>query len=329
MNNDWYCLHVFLSDHEAGTEFLLDWLQPKVRQLGETGASRGWFFLRYWHGGPHFRIRWKGLHGETRQSLHADAVQAAQHWSASNPPSREAYYALHTFDGQPEDVASLPWWDEGSVAELPYEPEWDRYGGELGTEVNEALFELSSNISLAVIRASQHDLSRRISLALPLMSASVLAFDPKGSSLREFFQRYANYWQAIAGDSAASPHALAGVAQHAQALRAQIVRIAAGSPAKGAEAMWVQGLQQAFRRFDALREAGQLRSPLFAGPVRDARQFEDAVFSMLSSQIHMMNNRLGFAPAHEYLLAQSLIRAADLLRSQDSQAQIALATAIA
>jgi hypothetical protein len=60
----------------------------------------------------------------------------------------------------------------------------------------------------------------------------------------------------------------------------------------------------------ARRAAGQLSSPFNGIVVTDDATYEASALNMLASQIHMLNNRLGLAPAQEILLAQGLSLAA-------------------
>ena len=45
--DDWFALHVFLSDFARADRFLLDWVGPTLRKLLREGAARSWFFLRW------------------------------------------------------------------------------------------------------------------------------------------------------------------------------------------------------------------------------------------------------------------------------------------
>jgi len=302
-------LHIFLSDPQRGTAFLLDWLQPYQAKLRNEGHTGHWFYLRYWHGGPHFRVRFAGLNADQQEQLLADARKAAVRWSSPAPPRRAVYYSDHRFDGQPQDTGTLPWWDEGSVVSMDYEREWVRYGGAKAMHANEALFELSSTLSLAIIKASADNFGNRIALALPMLSASLLAFDPTGARIAPFFTRYAAYWRGVAGETATGALRVITNGSHRAALDAQIERLRDFTGGSSAEAVWVRGLRQSIARFEELYRAGELQSPLHGGVVRTREDYEDAVLAMLGSQMHMMNNRLGFGPAHEYWFATTLTAA--------------------
>jgi hypothetical protein len=312
MNETWFCLHVFLSDQQASNDFLLEWLGPKVRAL----HAERWFFLRYWHGGPHVRIRWKGLDAECRAQVLSEAAAVVPRWASRAPPTRENYYGTHSFDGEKLNVADLPWWQEGSVISLQYEPEWVRYGGIHGLPVNETLFELSSSIALAVLQGSKNNLSQRASVALLLMSAAVLAFDTSGRGQAAFFRRYAHFWRTKAGGKPTTVPQIAGAAAIVAALGEQRARFRAGMRANSAETLWWSGLRRGFEQFASLANQGLLRDPWHGGYISNSTEYDDAILNMLGSQIHMLNNRLGFGPLHECSFAECLANAAAYMDSE-------------
>ncbi len=52
---DWVSVHVH---YQTGLDRLLtEAVDPLIRRLGEEGLHNGWFFLRYWDGGTHLRLR--------------------------------------------------------------------------------------------------------------------------------------------------------------------------------------------------------------------------------------------------------------------------------
>ena len=59
-------------------------------------------------------------------------------------------------------------------------------------------------------------------------------------------------------------------------------------------------------RFEDVAAHEELVSPLDGTPVTAAAQLTTAVGSMLTSQLHMLNNRIGLSPINEYHLACSL-----------------------
>lgn len=313
---DWFALHIFLSDAAAADRFLLDWVTPQVRQLMGNGSASGWFFLRYWEGGPHLRVRLRGLSPAARTQLLADARAAVPAYLSAQPPTREAYYRNHFFDGQPMDLAQLPWYDEGSVEVLPYEPEWRRYGGTAGLPVNEQLFDLGSTLALGLVRASPGDVSRRLQLAASLMPLFALAWQSDLAGVARFLDDYVAYWSLSSAQVKAfnaPAHAPAPTAEQCQRLAQQLQGARDGATVRSPAALLMAGLDAALAQWAIQRHQGLLVSPITGAPVADDAQHRLALQAMLASQLHMLNNRLGLAPMQEVALARSLARTAHAL----------------
>jgi lantibiotic biosynthesis protein len=125
-------------------------LAGPLRELaGEALASRladDWFFIRYRDERPHVRVRFHGeprrLIGELQPRLYAWAADLMERGACQS-------LALDT-----------------------YERELERYGGELGMEVGEAVFGVDSRVVLELLRL---DLSRAI--AVPRALLCVLTLD--------------------------------------------------------------------------------------------------------------------------------------------------------
>ncbi|WP_326542871.1 lantibiotic dehydratase C-terminal domain-containing protein [Pseudorhodoferax sp.] len=322
----WFALHVFLSDAAQADRFLVEWAGPAVRALLHEGHARAWFFLRYWEGGPHLRLRLQGLPDDARQALLARARDAVRSHLSTRPPRREDYYRHHFFDGQPRDPGELPWYDEGSVLVQPYEPEWRRYGGPQGLPVNEALFDLGSTVALGLIRASPGDVARRLTLAASLMPLFAAAWAADIDGVARFLEDYVAYWSASSAQvrdfaAVAAPGTAPTPAQCA--LLQRQLRSARDRPAptaRDAATLLAAGLEGAVAQWTSLRERGLLVSPVTGRPVADDADHRRSLQAMLASQLHMFNNRLGLAPLQEVALARGLARTARALACQDAEA---------
>ena len=118
---NWLSLHVFLSDPVRTERYLRERLHPAIQRWRADRLLDRWFFIRYWEGGPHLRIRLAGPIAENE--AHATAVLSDRiaEFCADVPPTRDEYYRGHTFDGQPVVVDDLPWYAEGTVANIGYQ----------------------------------------------------------------------------------------------------------------------------------------------------------------------------------------------------------------
>ncbi|MFE9451717.1 thiopeptide-type bacteriocin biosynthesis protein [Streptomyces sp. NPDC006739] len=126
---------------------------PVVRSL--DGAP--WFFIRYWQGGPHIRLRVGDLSPAEfdrverllRERLETSGRPAAGESSISEETYRaEARLLARNESGGDRHVQAL---HAPGVHRAVYEPETARYGGPELMQRTEQLFQLSSELVLAVL----------------------------------------------------------------------------------------------------------------------------------------------------------------------------------
>jgi thiopeptide-type bacteriocin biosynthesis protein len=310
----WLSLHVFLSDVPQTERFLDEQLAPLVRRWRDDGALAHWFFIRYWEGGPHVRVRLSGdIAGQAAQ-VQALLREAAHRYLVADPVSREVYYRAHQFDGVKKDPATLPWHEQGSVELIDYEPEIQRYGGEAALAASERLFCESSDIALGAVRSTLGDMPRRLSLSFGLMAASILATRVSVEAMASFFRNYAAFWAGhstlnatLAGRLNGNHPVPPGQVETLQRLVRQANR---AEQARDMHTAWMDGVAGLVDELAALRARGELVSPFTGQPVKDEQAYGFAVQNILSSHIHMLNNRLGIVPTAEMVLAAALHRAA-------------------
>jgi len=311
----WLSVHVFLADPGLQERYLAERLAPCLRTWRADGLVTQWFFIRYWEGGPHLRIRLAGDIADHAASVVAALQKDIDTWRSPAPPERDDYYRAHAFDGVEVDAASLPWYPEGSVELIDYVPETQRYGGAQALLANEELFELSSELALSLCRTAPQAMNARLSLAYSLMAAGALATGLPIAGLGQCFQRYAAYWaqhsaqtRALAERLAAQP-AAASADQVGVLLRLAQAR-ASGSDPRNAAAAWAGGVAGLVAQLKRLQEQRSLYLPYDGALAGDEQGYELTVHSIVGSQLHMLNNRLGIVPPAELVLATSLARAA-------------------
>jgi hypothetical protein len=282
----WRAFHLFVAPSEPVEALLVDIVED-IRALAPPGGS--WFFIRYLEGGYHLRIRVRdfplsdfgALVTRTRERAAARLGRAVR------------------------------------VALVAYEPEVQRYGGPAAIAENEALFERSSELALRIIAASQAQPPRRINLAVELMLAVPAALNLDAAGAARFFDGYAASWLTIFGvDAAALGETDLVLSSGTVALRLAGLADGAAAPATPGT-VWKAALGRSIARFGDIAEQGALVSPFTGERVKDAADLRIAVGSMLTSQLHMLNNRLGLSPNQEYHLARNL---ANALRNVSSEA---------
>lgn len=314
--SSWRAWHVFIADRANTDRFLLEVVAPEIARLATVQQLDRWFFIRYWENGPHIRLRVDGADDQTFLALGSHLRQHAPEYAASDVSADTRFDPAAKFDGWHADPSAVPWFGQGEVHEIAYEPELRRYGGPNGLQVAEALFGLSSETAIRVVGATAGDFARTETIALHLTVATLMAVTPDYAARIDFLDRMAASWRGFAPDAMVAEQsareqflATRGAMQSfASRLTAPALSNEHWSPFVLAYAAAVRAGLAELRK---LASAGQLISPVMGIPTRNDGETEAAIKSIALSLIHMMNNRLGMTPLHEYRFAQMLVWASE------------------
>jgi thiopeptide-type bacteriocin biosynthesis protein len=294
----WTSLHCFVSWRtEHIDEFLTDVLAPLLDGLRAEGRITDWFFIRYWQGGPHMRVRFRSADARTAAFVGARLAElvAAMPYPAIEIESDRYYAAL---GGQA--AASTAWHPHGEVVGIPYEPETERYGGVPALPVAEEVFCRSSEIAVAVVAATPVGRARLTAATeLVMATATALGLDRQGAA--RWLRAHAASWR-WARETAMLP-AVEAQARAARVFEAQgpalgrrwesVARRVAGEP-DSAVAAWAASVADARRRLEG----------------DDAAPAAARWLWVWASQLHMLFNRLGVTPEEERSLCWVIASAA-------------------
>ncbi|UCH93774.1 MAG: thiopeptide-type bacteriocin biosynthesis protein [Candidatus Aminicenantes bacterium] len=182
-------LAAYLYYAEPWEEFLIEAVQPFVRSVLEEKLADRFFFIRYWHQGPHIRLRFQGEKKRLESRVKPWLVSYFNRYFKEKPSHR----------AEPAQGSELPeahqWFPNHSIRFIPYEPEIERYGGSAGILLAEKQFEISSNVVLAVIRESKewyYDRALGAAIQLHLGFAFALGMDLKETTA--FYSHIFRMW---------------------------------------------------------------------------------------------------------------------------------------
>ena len=283
----WLSAHLFFTDDSIYAEgcdrVLLESVQPLAEDWRQLG--RRWFFIRYSEGGLHVRLR---VFGPTP-------------WleEVARPAIEKAATESHRIE---------------RLTFVDYEPEVERYGGPHGVVMAEELFHQSSIAALELLRKIEpEDRSARFGKALLAMLVQLHTFFGDRDAATAVVDGYGtNYLRAQVPDAREQELWMeafrSGFDRQADRL-AQYVEVAWEALDQGEE------LTPELDRFrDAMqRHAAALRR-LFEGglllveghAVAESLETKQRV---VSSYLHMMNNRLGVTIREECYLSVLIQRA--------------------
>jgi hypothetical protein len=291
--DNWISVHVH---HHGDLDAILTrHVAPITRSLIDSERALSYFFIRYWNGGPHLRLR---ILPNTREDERALAEEVAETiteqigWHPAPNGAREAYLAqaalLRQRSGPStgELEAVEPFHSDSSVEQRDYEFEAYRFGGWAARGGAEALFFESSEIARAIVGHTLGDLNQRLGWAILLMAVVPFSLGLAQREAVEAYDRYAETARHLFPDHASSfPTSLGFPAyeQRADQVQDAIATAVDAKDGRTAVGRWRAALQGC---------VANLNDPL----------------AVAMSHLHMMNNRLGVPMAEELYLAHLLAR---------------------
>lgn len=293
----WRSFHLFYAQPDHA-----DLLATATARLlrGLTDQHDDWFFIRYGEGGAHLRVRVGERAFPVCDAFRAQAAAECARL-ADGAAVSEWVRSISRPDG--DGNVFVP----GSAEEIAYEPETRRYGGLHALVENERLFRVSTGIAVRAIDLTRTDHAKRARLAIDLMLMTAAATGCCGWSPGTFFSTYAFGWKNglsnVPETPAGSALAADGLASRYDAHRAFL---ASGQPPNSLVAHWGAAVREAYETFVGMAHDGRLISPIYRRPPADDAELSRSIAGMIYSQIHMTNNRLGFAPQSEILWSESI-----------------------
>ncbi|MFJ5220799.1 lantibiotic dehydratase C-terminal domain-containing protein [Streptomyces sp. NPDC088354] len=269
----WTSAHVFR--HDDLDTLLTDAVVPLVNRLSKQQLIRGFFYLRYWEGGPHLRVRVQAIpeHSDRVRSELADELSA---YLRANP-SRDlvtqtsykdwaAHFAgLEALEGYEPYLRS-----PDTISFEKYVPECASFGRGLSLATVERHFCDSARIALQTVPLP---LPQRLSTAMVMTLATHVSLPPANTS-RKLAAEDEAAWRASRDD-------LVGMAR----------RLHTAEPESGPD----------LPVLDWLGSMRELRNDLTALQTRDLFEVsrERPVAHALHRCLHLHLNRMGIKPEEE------------------------------
>ncbi len=322
----WISLHVFYAAN--ANPVLVECVGPLVARLRARGLLRAWFFIRYWLEGPHVRLRLLPADPSAAGELADAAQEAIEAFLRERPAlyeedrdssvdlyknmflaeySEERWNDLYGADGE------MPFRPNNSVARIAYERELDRYGGPAGMELAEWHFQESSELVLTLLETTNvHVRTVLLGQAAQLTAGLCFALLRDQDEVARFLTRYRTMWETSYQEPSDSQHERfdRSYARMRERLVPRIRHVRDSALGVGdtastpLERSWLSHCAELRERVLKLSDAGALT--FRDGAVPDPQA---ALAIVLSSYIHMTNNRLGASILDEIYLSYVLCKA--------------------
>jgi hypothetical protein len=299
MSEPWVSAHLF---HYGDLDPLIEAVVAPV--VGRS-AVREHFFLRYWEGGQHVRLRLRtedpdktGRARELVSELAAGYFARHPSKTAVDPDSYRAF-AASAARGERRQVYDTRLRDADTVEFIAYLPEHDVYGDAACVTAVERHFTESSVLALEALRAP---MDRRAAVGLAVLTLTLAACEP---DLDAAAGRFAAGWRHVGPDG-----------DH-RALLSQTRRL--WDPACGVLTAWSRSITRLRDRLEVLRAAGRCAPRDSGSPHAHLAMIvppeRRTVPLILLRCAHLFHNRIGLRAGTELHLSLLAARAlADLRR---------------
>ncbi|MER6382190.1 lantibiotic dehydratase C-terminal domain-containing protein [Streptomyces sp. NPDC001127] len=331
----WQALHVFYA--ASPRPVITQCVEPLIRELTERDLLDGHFFINYWFGGPHVRIRLKPRSADVCDEIRERAEHHITHFLRTRPALYEVqetdylsqfYDVLYELEySDDEDQKSLALEDRerfranNTFSYEPYEPEYGKYGGGPGVALAEWHFQRSSDLVMDLTRRMNlHVRTVLLGVSAQLMMVMSTVFRQDATATAEYLRRYHEFWQdAFTGTKFISEDGYErSYTSMADGLRRRFTEIRRAFDEGTAEALpgfvgaWAAHCAELRERVTRLAVRGDLTFHAWDGdgeaPVTDP---DEALERLLTPYMHMTNNRLYVTIPDEIYLSYILARALD------------------
>jgi hypothetical protein len=322
----WESVHVFR--HDDHDDLLLTQVAPLMAELVADGLVLGFFYLRYWDGGPHLRLRMRApaaRTGEVRARV-TDRLGAHLRAHPSRHPMDPAGYERLAADFAAAESLSvyerhlLP---PDTIRAVPYPPEHASFGHGPSLAAVERHFCASTAIALDTLRTPP---SQRLSAAMTMTLATLLSLPtaPPGTPVPDRARMMMN-----GAPPAPSPTATSGTATDA----ATDAATGTASDVQQAKAAWARSRDELTAMAERLRTTDPATAPhvpvlAWLGSIRELRdrlttlQLQGAfspvyprpITHALNRCLHLHLNRLGTSLTQEARLRRMAALTVDSLR---------------
>jgi thiopeptide-type bacteriocin biosynthesis protein len=283
--NNWKSYHIFIRDSKQQEDLIIkinDYFQIRL----EEKSVQKWFYIRYWEGGPHIRVRYV----RNNQIVDEQFQEFIQSELVSYPSiklSKEDFYAGIDvkLEGFEQELADFPWYAEKTIKEIAYLPELERYGGSENIQLSEELFFFSSLMAAKLISITRNSLQTRLLMIMYILNYLMLNLNIEGKyqiNWLEFLEYCYDFWEATGySKTELNPHLIVSKLVSNNLKFKQLIELA------GIEEYLIS-----FKKMLLQLQANDLSISSF--------------LSILFSQFHMTFNRLGLEPRSEQFTYKAL-----------------------
>lgn len=283
----WMSYHMFCHDTSKHIE-LIKKVSTILEKLVKIEKINKWFFIRYWIGGPHLRIRLEANNNFTSEDKKKllDSLVQMNIENSGFQIKRDLYYSMNKagLNETTLEEKDFPWFRSGLVEEIDYIPEVSRYGGDVLISTSETGFYLSSLLSLNFIELGATNKILITSAIMKLIFEKVIGSKYSSSAFNDASLSWRRTFSI--SDNVNYSRKISAVVNNDLLDKATKI---------------IEGYPEIRSYITVLRS------------IRDRLKNDKYFNSILFSHYHMFNNRIGISPVMEMFIFNSLKKETELV----------------
>jgi thiopeptide-type bacteriocin biosynthesis protein len=308
----WLSAHLYYAEHWP--QFLTSCIKPFVEEALQAAKIKGYFFIRYWEGGPHIRLRLKGEQNILNQEIKPKLQQHVGDYMRMYPSHRIEHKDLSGHHA---------WHSNNTIVYAPYHRETERYGGIQAISIAEEQFQYSSEATLDILsKTTEWDYTTALGIAIQLHLSFAFSVGMTVEDAVVFFDSIHQHWLPRAY---ASIHHKPGSSQHSTITKQEIIQAFdrlfkqqqhillpfcqtfltnlqnAEEFEENEMSNWISNTKKIYDALLILKNNNELFVPktVYTESTND-------LWTIYESYVHMTNNRLGILNQDESYLAYLL-----------------------
>lgn len=277
---EWKSYHIFINNYDVIDEFIKSDFRTIIEYLRNNIDK--WFFIRYWQGGPHIRLRY--LEKDVNESNIVNFIESL----LKKYENREFLIPGSINDKNLADfekTENVEWYKNLTVEPIPYIAEYDRYGGESVMELSEDIFMESSKFVLDIVE--KISFNQRIIVSFDIMLLTFKSIFKE--ELYKYIKYYKSYWNRYSNNDNLEAYEAA----YYNVLKNRFVDIEKNI--KKYEKIYGKYLSFLDKKYDEIKN----------NQTSYKKGYEHGI---MFSYVHMNNNRLGMFPEMEYFLSTMIFK---------------------
>ncbi len=174
-NFTWLSTHIYLNEgvySKKFDEFLSNTLKPLIHSLKTENLIHNYFFIRYAKFGPHIRLRIH-VHHDNENIVRNKITDHCNVYFKKDLGYINISPYHHIISARDSNRIFK---NNGSIEDIPYEAEYERYGGSFGIKIVEEEFYNSSQVILNILENLKNGENEKLGIGFIMMLECIKIF---------------------------------------------------------------------------------------------------------------------------------------------------------